>query len=116
MYCAQTNVVPRGSRALTSARAKNLPPKREPLHSVARRERVSVCNAGKTSESLNPNCRRNAGEVVTNFNQFGDIMPVNQADVRHDEKADPAVGTRLEEMEPCYGEQQDSTEHRQGGR
>src|SRR5947207_10179872 len=38
-----------------------------------------------------------AGEVVTNFNQFGRIMPLNQADIGRDKKADPAVGTRLED-------------------
>jgi hypothetical protein len=34
-------------------------------------------------------------KVVTNFNQFGRIMPLNQADIRRDKKADP-VGARLE--------------------
>jgi hypothetical protein len=34
-------------------------------------------------------------KVVTNFNQFGGIMFVNQVDMRRDQKADPE-GTRLE--------------------
>lgn len=40
---------------------------------------------GKTSESLIPNRQNYAGKIVTNFNQFGRIVSVNQADIRTDQ-------------------------------
>src|SRR4029077_3876100 len=60
-------------------------------------ERGSVCGSGKTLETIFADRHDYAGEVVTNFNQFGRIMSLNQADIRRDQKADPAVGTRLED-------------------
>src|SRR5437588_4444245 len=84
------------SRAATSMRA-NLTAQRDPHHVVVRGERVSLCNAGKTSETIFADPQHYAGEVVTNFNQFGRIMSLNQADIDRDQKADPAVGTRLED-------------------
>jgi hypothetical protein len=53
-------------------------------------------------------------KVVTNFNQFGRIMSLNQADMRRDQKADPE-GTRLE-LGMCHGQEQKKSNHRQGRR
>src|ERR1044072_8109285 len=76
-------------------RERHIQPKRDPHHAVVRHKSVCLCAAGKTSETMIRNEVEEGCKVVTNFNQFGRIMSLNQADMRRDQKADPE-GTRLE--------------------
>src|SRR2546421_807296 len=95
LYRARRNDV---SRVLTRGHVNASGPfqlQRDPHHIVTGRKRVCVCGGGKTSERMIPNDEANEAKVVTNFNQFGRIMSLNQADMRRDQKADPN-GTHLE--------------------